>query len=71
MPPPDVEVVEILEGLLIEAKAGRLPDIFVLTRNDAGDYASDYWTGDLPDLLYELGTVILQERAAGVEPSRQ
>lgn len=71
MPRPEPEVISILEGLLVEARAGRITDIFVLTLDDGGEYASDYWTGDLPDLLYELGTVTLQERAAGVTPLRQ
>lgn len=62
-PQPNEEVIAILEGLLVEARAGRLPDVFVLSRDREGEYATDYWTGDLPDLLYELGNVILRERS--------
>lgn len=69
-PRPNEEVIAILEGLLVEARVGKLPDIFVLSRDGEGEYACDYWTGDLPDLLYELGNVILRERADGTTPSR-
>lgn len=70
MPRPEPEVIALLEQWLAEARAGRVTDVFLLARDDGGEYTSDYWTGDLPDLLYELGTVILQERAAGITPSR-
>lgn len=70
MPRPNPEVLEILEALLVEARAGRITDLYALWRDEAGDYDSDYWTDDLPDLLFELSTEILKERAAGVEPAR-
>lgn len=71
MPRSDPEIVAIVAWLMIEAKAGRLRDLYVLWRDDAGDYGSDYCTEDLPDLLFELSTEIIKERSAGVEPSRQ
>lgn len=59
---PDPDVVAMLESHLAAARRGEVRDVFVLCRDGSGEYNYDYLARDLPDMLYELGTVILTER---------
>lgn len=65
---PDLDTVALLREALEAAERGELQDVFLLSRDDAGEWDSSYNTDDLPDLLYELGTVILTERSASPTP---
>lgn len=71
MPKPDPKLVEMLSAYLDAARKGNITDVFLLVRYADEEYDHDYWTGDLPDMLYELGTSILTERMAGTTPARQ
>ena len=64
MPKPVREIVDMLEAMLVEARAGYITDLFMLCRGPGGEYADEYKTNDVDDMLYELGSVILRERAA-------
>lgn len=65
MPKPDPHLVAMLETYLEAVKRGDITDGFVLFRCRDESYVYDYWTGDLPDMLYELGSTILAERSQG------
>ncbi|MBO9717507.1 MAG: hypothetical protein J7507_12045 [Pseudoxanthomonas sp.] len=71
MPRPVQDVVEILEGALYQARLGNLTDVFVLARDTAGEWDSDYYAGDVPDMLYELGSEIIRARCEPREPREQ
>jgi hypothetical protein len=62
MPKPNPEAVAMLRDMLAAVEAGQLTEIFLLGRWPNGEYSYDFLVIDVPDLLYELGTVILTER---------
>lgn len=70
MPKPDPKLVEMLSAYLDAARKGNITDAFLLVRYADEEYDHDYWTGDLPDMLYELGSAILTERIESPAPSR-
>lgn len=57
-------VVELLEGLLAEARSGTLTDLFAVYRYGDGGYDACYDTGDLEDLLVQVGTEAIAARGA-------
>lgn len=51
--------IDLLAGLLDDAKAGNLNRIFVVFRDGDGDYSHDYATDDLDDLILQVRTEII------------
>lgn len=51
--------IDLLTGLLDDAKAGNLNRIFVVFRDGDGDYTHDYATDDLDDLILQVRTEII------------
>lgn len=70
MPKPDPAVVALLEVYLEAARRGLITDAFVLYRCCDESYGYEYLFGDVPDMLYELGSAILTERIESPAPSR-
>lgn len=58
---------DLLRELLAEADAGRLDRLFVVFRDGDGDYAHDYATDDLDDLILQVRTeVIVAQSESGL-----
>lgn len=55
------DIVATLWILLQQARAGQIQELFVMVRAE-GELDYDFITMDTDDMLYELGTVILNER---------
>jgi hypothetical protein len=51
--------IDLLTGMLAEAKAGNLDRLFVVFRDGDGDYTHDYSTDDLDDLILQVRTEVI------------
>jgi len=57
---PNPEVLGIVEGLAPQVRSGDVRAIYVLARLADGSYAHSYYTDDIDDMRYELGSEVMR-----------
>lgn len=69
MPRPVPEVVELLEGMLAEAKRGGLVSVAVVGLDPAGEWIEDWHAPDVGALVYAVRGTVIRMRLAAEPPA--
>ncbi len=56
---PNPEVLGIVEGLREQVLRGEVKGLFVLAQMRDGEYACDYFSPEIGDMRYELGSHVM------------